>query len=263
MGGFLDDLLEENVACLPRRWPGNLSFKGDSGQVCWPSPPPSLSFLETGGGRCLQRGPPPPPKLPGMAAGGTRRSHGTRGRGVPGGAQAYPRCLSFPLSRQRLLQRLGPVWALQIFEALPRTQFSLTLCNTVSWAGVVLPTLQKRKWRPPKGDAQPHRISDWYSEVPPPVDLCRPHPAAGQPGNFLNSATVSGLRPPGLAPPSVAVRGGSFQGEPDSSLLAEDVFLRSGHNISGTFRRGLNSLSTLAAFGVPGRAQVCFHRQQD
>ena len=136
----------------------------------------------------------PPPKLPGTVAGGTRRSHGTRGRGVPGGAQAYPRCLSFPLSRQRLLQRLGPVWALQRFEALPRTQFSLTLCNTVSWAGVVLPTLQKRKWRPPKGDAQPHRISDWYSEVPRPVDLCWPHPAAGQPGNFLNSTTVSGLR---------------------------------------------------------------------
>ncbi|XP_042809294.1 translation initiation factor IF-2-like [Panthera leo] len=116
--------------------------------------------------------------------------------------------------------------------------------------------LDKRKWRPPKGDAQPHRISDWYPEVPRPVDLCRPHPAAGQPGNFLNSAPVSGLRPPGPAPPSVALRGGSFQGEPDSSLLAEDVFLRSGQNISGTFRRGLNSLSTLAAFGVPGRAQT-------
>ncbi|XP_053062727.1 uncharacterized protein LOC128312528 [Acinonyx jubatus] len=137
----------------------------------------------------------PPPKLPGTAAGGTSRSHGTRGRGVPGEAQAYPRCLSFPLSRQRLLRRLGPVWALQLFEALPRTQFSLTLCNTVSWAGVVLPTSQKRKWRPPKGDAQPHRISAWYSEVPRPVDLCRLHPAAGQPGNFLNSATVSATRP--------------------------------------------------------------------
>lgn len=82
-------------------------------------------------------------------------------------------------------------------------------------------------------------------------------------GSQGRHAVPSVLQPPGPAPPSVALRGDSFQGEPDSSLLAEDVFLRSGQNISGTFRRGLNSLSTLAAFGVPGRAQVCFHRQQD
>lgn len=60
-----------------------------------------------------------------------------------------------------------------------------------------------------------------------------------------------------------ALRGVSFWGEPNAGALAEDVFLPSGQNISGAFRRGLNTLSTLAAFGIPGRTQVCFHMQQD
>ena len=45
--------------------------------------------------------------------------------------------------------------------------------------------------------------------------------------------------------------------------LAVDVLLLSGQNIAGTFRSGLNTVSTLAAFGIPGRTQVCFHMQQD
>lgn len=80
---------------------------------------------------------------------------------------------------------------------------------------------------------------------------CFPFPASHHP-------------PPHPAPPSTVLRGVSFEeGEPDTGALAEDVFLPSGQNISGAFRRGLNTLSTLAAFGIPGRTQVCFHMQQD
>lgn len=69
-------------------------------------------------------------------------------------------------------------------------------------------------------------------------------------------ATAPASQPPGS-------RGVTFKGQPSAYALAEDVFLPGGQNISGTFRRGLNTLSTLAALGIPGWIQVCFHMQQD
>lgn len=53
----------------------------------------------------------------------------------------------FPHPHKHILQRLGHVWALQLFEVLPHAQLSSNLHNPVNLAGIVIPTSQKRKNR--------------------------------------------------------------------------------------------------------------------
>ena len=69
-------------------------------------------------------------------------------------------------------------------------------------------------------------------------------PQGGRPASCFPFPASHHPLPPRPAPPSTALRGVAFEGEPDTGALAEDVFLPSGQNISGAFSRGLNTLST-------------------